>query len=80
MPKLTKKQVNVLEKAFEAEISKALGEIPYPIIQTKSKEAKELVDLGYIEEITINSKGLRITGYKITLAGHAEYCSLCADI
>lgn len=80
MSKLTKKQIKVLEQTFDAEISKALGQLPYPIIQTKSKEAKELADLGYIEEITFTDKGLKVTGYKITLAGHATYCSICASI
>ncbi|WP_338511595.1 hypothetical protein [Erwinia aphidicola] len=44
---MNKKQLAILERAWGAEISCALNEIPLPMIQTRSKVAKQLTDDGY---------------------------------
>ncbi|EPO3787315.1 hypothetical protein ACT94B_005421, partial [Escherichia coli] len=50
---MNKKQLAILEKAWDAQISYALKEQALPIIQTKSKIARQLCDGGFLNEVEI---------------------------
>lgn len=50
---MNKKQLAILEKAWDAQISCALKEQALPIIQTKSKIARQLCDDGFLNEVEI---------------------------
>ncbi|KMK17769.1 hypothetical protein ABW09_12030 [Pluralibacter gergoviae] len=80
---MNKKQLVILERAWESEINCALNDSA-PLIQTKSKIAAKLAEDGYLEwrEIPLGgSIPIVIKGYQITHAGILEYClSLPDDI
>jgi len=71
---MNKKELDILEKAFEADIASALNNNLFPIIQTKSKTAKKLCDDGYLREISFIYGNVKITGYALTDIGHFAYC------
>jgi len=71
---MNKKQLSILERAWGAEIDHALKETPYPIIQTKSKVAKQLADDGYLQYVEFNDRGITFKGYIITHFGIMAYC------
>ena len=77
--KLTKSQLNMLEKIFSAQLDGSLHE-------TRSKVAKQLETDGYIvREVKNLGKDrfgiISITGYALTLKGNAAYCmsDRCSD-
>lgn len=80
---LTKKELDLLEKIFKAEINGALnGGIQ--IYQTKSKLAKKLLDEGLIKKVSTTLNGqfpVTIEGYMLTLFGNLSYCmsDRCSD-
>lgn len=74
MKKLTKKEIDILEKAFSAEINSALNK-ELPIIQTQSKIANELCEKGFLKKLSINFNGILVSGYYLTMAGNIAYCS-----
>lgn len=78
---MNKKQLAILERAWEAEINCALND-SVPLIQTKSKIAAKLAEDGYLEWREIQLGGgipIAIKGYKITHAGIFAYCESLPD-
>lgn len=74
---MDKKERNLLEKAYEAEVNAALNKnIPH-LMQTKSKTAKKLVDDLLLAEKEIVFNGVTIKGYELTNAGRIMYCINC---
>lgn len=71
---MNKKQLAVLEKAWEADLAHALKEHRYPIFQSKSKVAKQLADDWYLELVEFYDEGVTIKGYRITHLGIMTYC------
>ncbi|WP_288654667.1 MULTISPECIES: hypothetical protein [Pantoea] len=71
---MNKKQLDILERAWGAEIDHALRETPYPIIQTSSKVAQKLADDGYLEYVEFTDRGITFKGYVITHFGIMAYC------
>lgn len=72
---MNKQELDVLEKAFSAQISPAGG---LGIIQTKSKVAKSLAERGYLENVVATLPGtpkVTVSGYALTINGNFEYCS-----
>ncbi len=72
---MNKKELAILEKAYEAEIDGALRGYE-GILQTKSKAAKKLADEGYLEEVTIRLGGqfpVVSVGYRLTIFGNLTY-------
>lgn len=72
---MDKRSLDLLEKAFDAEVSSAVcGGLG--IIQSTSKAAKKLEEGGYLEKVSINLNGrfpVVVTGYVLTHAGHLAY-------
>ncbi|ORM96263.1 hypothetical protein [Pantoea septica] len=71
---MNKTQLSIPERAWGAEIDHALKETPYPIIQTKSKVAKQLADNGYLQYVEFTDRGITFKGYIITHLGIMTYC------
>ncbi|ENQ3275187.1 hypothetical protein ACEOXS_005225 [Escherichia coli] len=76
---MNKKQLAILEKAWDAQISYALKEQAPPIIQTKSKIARQLCDGGFLNEVEITRQMVTFKGYEINHHGIAAYCSHLPD-
>ncbi len=77
---MTKADRAILERAFEAEINAALGALPVPLIQTRSKRAAKLADEGLLSVARVTLPGrfpVTITGYALTQAGRLAYCMSC---
>ncbi|EFZ66001.1 hypothetical protein BY97_06495, partial [Escherichia coli O111:NM str. K6723] len=68
---MNKKQLAILEKAWDAQISYALKEQALPIIQTKSKIARQLCDGGFLNEVEITRQMVTFKGYEINHHGIA---------
>ena len=65
-------QLDILEKAFSAQIDAAVSN-GFGVIQTNSKIAKELADNGYLELVKITLPGqlpVTIVGYVLTIKGN----------
>lgn len=76
---MNKKDLSLLERAFEAEISAALKGSP-PLMQTKATaRADALVAMGMLAAQTVLWRGLEIKGYELTHAGRFAYCSTCSE-
>ena len=80
---MTKQELDILEKAFEAQIDAAINN-GLGLIQTKSKVAKRLAEQGYLESVVAKLTGdipVIVKGYALTITGHFEYCSSdrCVD-
>lgn len=69
---MNKQQLDILEKAFAADIDMAAGGIG--IFQTRSKVAKQLEEEGYIRKVKIQTGLVNIEGYRLTDLGHIIYC------
>lgn len=78
-----KKELALLEKAYEAEIDYALGGCFTHIIQPKkTKTLQKLVDDGKLERAETVLGGrfpVVISGYVLTHFGRLSYCASCAD-
>lgn len=72
---MKKKQLAILERAWEAEIAHSLKEIRYPLIQSETKVAKQLADDGYLRFVQIADRAFRFKGYQITHLGIMAYCA-----
>lgn len=72
---MNKKELDILEKAFEAQIASAFNKKLFPVIQTKSKTASKLCDEGFLEDVVINHMNVKIRGYALTIKGTLAYCS-----
>jgi hypothetical protein len=75
---MNKKQLDILEKAFDAEIGAALSG-GFPIIQNRCKTTMQLLADGYLEKKTIIHGGgpfaCEIKGYQISDLGRMAYCT-----
>ncbi len=71
---MNKKQLAILERAWEADIAHAMKETPYPIFQSKSKLVQQLADDGYLEFVEFTDRGITFKGYHITHFGIMAYC------
>ncbi|MCE1279288.1 hypothetical protein LWU92_21700 [Enterobacter hormaechei] len=71
---MNKKQLAILERAWEADIAHSLKETRYPIFQSKSKVVQQLADDGYLEYVEFNDRGITFKGYRITHLGIMAYC------
>lgn len=75
---MNKRQLDMLERAFCAEIASALSG-SFGIIQTRSKVAQELVGMGMFKKTkrTLGEGGpfpVVIEGFELTDAGRLAYC------
>jgi len=83
--KIDNRALDILEKAFVAEIEYALNKTGFGLIQTKSKLARELTSDGYLVERTTTLPcdlgSVSVKGYALTLLGNATYClsNRCAE-
>jgi len=71
---MNKKQLAILERAWEADIAHSLKEIPYPIFQSKSKVVQQLAEDGYLAYVEFTDRGITFKGYIITHFGIMAYC------
>lgn len=81
---MTKRELDLLERAFDAEIRVAFEPHRLPLIQTKSKIARKLVDAGLLQEVEVTTGrrfAITVRGFALTHAGRYAYCSSsrCAD-
>lgn len=87
MEKLTKPEINLLERLFEVEYSSN----PYKVYQPKriSKALRSLIDRGFAEQIEFNVGSIspvpafavvHVRGYAITLLGHYTYCQYASSV
>lgn len=72
---MNKKELQILEKAFEAEIKGALCAHGIHLLQTKSKVAVKLVEEGYLRPAQVKFQGVTISGYELTQLGRLAYCA-----
>ena len=75
---MNKKELAILERAFESEFKAALEKTPLPI-QGKGKIYKKMVDDHLLEPYTGIWRGINITGYVLTHVGRMAYCMTCED-
>lgn len=80
---MDKRSLDMLEKAFEAEISGAIDGHP-GLLQTRSKLAQKLEADGYLVKDAHTFGGrfpVTVEGYRLTILGNATYCfsDRCAD-
>jgi hypothetical protein len=74
---MNKQQLDILERAFSAEIDSAVEGTGLGLIQTRSKVAKQLAKDGYLQEVEYTLPGrfpVVVKGYVQTLAGNFAYC------
>lgn len=81
---MNKREFNLLEKAFAAEIEGALNKTGVYVMQTKSMLADKLVKEGLLNRSTqVFDAGwhgalqVRVDGYTLTDAGRLLYCANC---
>lgn len=74
---MNKRELAVLEKAFEAEINDRL---PF---QTRSKLAAWLERDGYLQPMTVeysdNFGAMTVKGWQLTHLGRLTYCATCKE-
>lgn len=71
------KRLNLLERAFEAELNAALNGHGLHLMQTKSALAGKLVDEGYLAKCKVVLSGTSIEGYELSESGRMAYCMRC---
>ena len=74
---MLRKELNILERAYEAEIRSAFSEDLPHLLQTKSKTAKKLVEDGFLDFTTILIGNVQVSGYVLTDLGRLAYCTEC---
>lgn len=77
---MTKPEIQLLEKAFDAEIQAAFTTHGIHLLQTKAKLAAKLAEEGYLRAATIVWRGVTIKGYELTHAGRAIYCAFAEKV
>ena len=75
---MTKQELNLLERAFAAEIGAAIEGTPR-LVATKSKVAAALVSDGLLAKCVEVWRGVKFEGYELTHAGRFAYCATCDD-
>lgn len=79
---MSKRELAILEKAFQLEFQAGLGSVITHVLQTKSKLAKDLADRGMLTECTVKLGGrfpMQIHGYELTHLGRMTYGESCKD-
>jgi len=74
---MNKREIEILGRAYEAEIGAAVGNKLH-IIQGKSKAIQKLADDGYLKAVTITLVGrppVEVEGYELTELGRLAYCT-----
>lgn len=74
---MDKREMALLERAYSAEVSAALGKSGMNLMQTKSKLAEKLVEEGFLRKRSIRMHGpwpCTVDGYELTEAGRLAYC------
>lgn len=75
------RSLKILENTFAAEVDGAINKHS-GLFQTKNNLAKQLVEDGYLEEVTEILPGrfpVKITGYALTHLGRITYCLSAGD-
>ena len=76
---MNKKRLDLLGKAFAAEINAAIEKHPIHLIQSNSKLAETMVEEGYLARRKVVYRGVIIEGYELTHFGRLAYCVSCDD-
>ena len=80
---MTKKEIDFLEKCFEAEMASAMGSRVSALVQSKpNNTVNVLVAKGMIhcaEEVLPGRFPMKIVGYLLTPLDHLTYCEQCKD-
>lgn len=79
---MNKRELALLEKAFEAEVAHGVGECFTHIMQTKSKLAEKLCEEGLLAKSSVKLDGwppVTISGYELTHLGRMSYCMTCEE-
>lgn len=77
---MNKRELNLLERVFESEITAALTRSGLHLYQTRSKIAKKLERDGLLCERRTLLPGrfpVEVVGYELTHAGRIAYCLTC---
>ena len=77
---MNKREIAILEKAYDAEVASALSKSGMHLMQTKSKLADKLVEGGFLRKASIRMRGpwpCTVEGYELTDAGRMAYCVMC---
>jgi hypothetical protein len=77
---MKKREMELLEKAYVAEVNSALSKSGIHLIQTKSKLAEKLVNDGLLRKASIRMRGAlpcTVDGYELTESGRMAYCMEC---
>lgn len=83
---LTRRERDLLEKAFAAQVDAALRGHGIDVISSDSRAAARLVERGLLERVSrriANRSGggsWLATGYALSVAGHMAYCASCAAV
>lgn len=73
---MNKRELDLLERAFSAEIEAAMTGRPH-VIQPRGKLPTKLADEGYLEAAEVVWSGVRIKGFQLTSLGRMTYCMTC---
>lgn len=73
------KRLNLLERAYDAEVNAALNGSGLHILQTKSALAKQMAEEGYLQEVKVTFSGVTVEGYELTHAGRMSFCMSCSE-
>lgn len=73
------KRMNLLERAYAAEVNAALGGHPLHMMQTKAALAEKMVEEGYLAKCKATVSGATFEGYELTHVGRMAYCMECED-
>jgi len=79
--RLTKADLALLRRAFEAEINAALRKHPAALLQTRSKRALSLVARSYLVPAKVVLPGrfaVTVAGFQLTHLGRLAYCAACS--
>lgn len=79
---MIRKKIEILEKAFAAEISAALYNLP-GCIQSKTKAAQELLDDGYLVQVDGHIPGnppVKVRGLVLSELGRMTYCAYSEEL
>lgn len=77
---MNKREMAILEKAYDCEVMAALNGRTIHFMQTKSKLAEKLVDNGLLQKVSMQLQGslpCTVNGYELTHAGRLAYCASC---
>jgi hypothetical protein len=80
---MRKADLQLLERAFHAEIEAAISKSGFYMMQTKArKRADALVEAGLLRKVSERMHGpwpCTVDGYALTELGRLTYCTNCAD-